>query len=118
MSVNENAGNLSFTVSLSAASGQSVTVNYATTQGTASAPADYTATSGSLTLNAGQTSSTATVPITEDTLDEPNETFTVNLTGATNAIIADGQGTGTIVDNDALEPFPQRRVPSTRTRAT
>ena len=99
--VNEAAGTATFTVTLSAASGQSVTVNYGTSNGTASAGSDYTAASGTLTFAPGVTSQTITVPITNDTLDEPNETFYVNLSTPTNAVIGDALGVGTIVDNDA-----------------
>jgi len=99
---NTGSVNAVFTVTLSPASGQTVTVNYATADGTATAPADYTAASGgTLTFNPGITSRTITVPVIGDTLDEPNETFVVNLSGAVNATIADAQGTGTITDNDA-----------------
>jgi hypothetical protein len=99
---NTGSVNAVFTVTLSPASGQTVTVNYATANGTATAPADYTAASGgTLTFNPGITSRTITIPVIGDTVDEPNETFVVNLSGAVNATIADAQGTGTITDNDA-----------------
>jgi hypothetical protein len=88
-----------FTVTLSAASGQTVTVNFATADGSATA-ADYAATSGTLTFAPGETSKTITVSVKGDTNDEFNETFTVNLSGAVNATLADGTGTGTIVDDD------------------
>ena len=90
----------SFTVTLSAASGQPVTVTYATANGTAAAGGDYRATSGTLTIPAGQTTGTITVLVNGDRLPEANETFSVNLSGATNAVIADGQGAGTIVDDE------------------
>jgi hypothetical protein len=89
-----------FTVTLSAASGQTVTVNYQTANGTATAGSDYTATSGTLTFAPGTVTQSVVVPVLGDTLDEPNETFTVTLSGAVNATIANGTGTGTIVDND------------------
>ncbi|WP_181883661.1 putative Ig domain-containing protein [Sphingorhabdus pulchriflava] len=97
-----NAGtvNAVFTVNLSAASGQTVAVNYATANGTATQPADYTNTSGTLTFTPGQTSRTITVPVIGETVPEANETYFVNLSGATNAIIADNQGLGTINNDD------------------
>jgi ribosomal protein L35AE/L33A len=94
--------NATFTVSLTAASSRSITVDYATANGTATAPADYTAGSGTLTFTPGQTSKTMTVPVLGDLLDEANETFFVNLTNPSNATIVDGQGLGTITDNDPL----------------
>lgn len=100
--VEGNAGttNAVFTVSLSAASGQTVVVNYATADGTATQPADYTSTSGTLTFTSGQTTRTVTVPVNGDTVPEANETFFVNLSGATNATISDNQGVGTITNDD------------------
>jgi hypothetical protein len=89
-----------FTVTLSAASTQPVTVAYATGNGTATAGSDYQAASGTLTFAPGETSKTVTVLVNGDRLGEPNETFFVNLSGATNATIADGQGVGTIVDDE------------------
>ena len=78
-----------------------MSVDYATADGTATAGADYTATSGTLTFTAGQTTRTITVPTSGDLLDEIDETFTVNLTNPVNATIADPFGLGTIIDNDA-----------------
>lgn len=102
---NSGTSNLTFTVTLSAASTQSVTVAYATTDGSAAAPGDYVASSGTLTFAAGETTKPVTVTINGDTTVEPDETFTVNLTNPTNATIADGQGTGTIT-NDDIAPQP------------
>ena len=97
--------NLTFTVTLSAASGRQVTVAYVDAgTGTATSGTDYTAiTGGTLTLTAGTTSRTFDVSVTGDTLDEANETVVVTLSGATNATIstASGTGTGTITDNDS-----------------
>jgi subtilisin-like proprotein convertase family protein len=98
---NSGTTNATFTVTLSAASGQPVTVDFATANNTASAPGDYTATSGSLSFAAGETSKTITVPVIGDLISEGNETFFVNLTNATNASIADNQGIGTITNDDA-----------------
>ena len=78
---NTGSVNAVFTVTLSAASNKTVTVNYATANGTAVAPADYTAASGVLTFAPGTVTQPITVPVIGDTLDEPNETFTVNLSG-------------------------------------
>jgi hypothetical protein len=90
----------SFTVSLSAASSQTVTVDWATANGTATAGSDYTAAGGTLTFEPGETSKTVTVEVLGDTLTEGNETFNVNLSGASGAPIDDGQGLGTILDDE------------------
>jgi hypothetical protein len=97
-----NAGTRSatFTATLSAASSQPVTVAYATADGTAAAGGDYRATSGTLTVPAGQTTGTITVPVNGDRLPEADETFFVNLSSPTNAVIADGRGVGTIADDE------------------
>ena len=93
--------NAVFTVTLSVVGSQTVTVNYATVNGTAIAPADYTAKSGTLSFAAGATTETITVAVAGDTLDEADDTFSVNLSGPVNATIADAAGTGTIIDDDA-----------------
>lgn len=97
-----NAGTtaFTFTVTLSAASGQTTTVNYATANGTAVGGSDFTAASGTLTFAPGTTTRTAVVLVNGDTTVESNETFTVNLSGATNATIATATGTGTITNDD------------------
>jgi hypothetical protein len=97
-----NAGtvNATFTVTLSAAYSQSVTVNYSTANGTATAGSDYVAKTGTLTFAPGETTKTITVAVLGDQMYEPNETFVVNLSGATNATITDGNGLGTIVNDD------------------
>jgi hypothetical protein len=89
-----------FTVTLSAASGRTVTLSYATANGTASSATDYIAASGTVTFNPGITTRTITVSVRGDTTNENNETFFVNLTNPTNATIADSQGRCTIVDDE------------------
>ncbi len=105
VSLNEgNSGttNFNFTVSLSAAGSQTVTVNYATADGTATAGSDYVAVGATaLTFTPGQTTQTVTVVVNGDTMNEPNETFFVNLSNPTNAFITDSQGQGTIINDDA-----------------
>jgi glucose/arabinose dehydrogenase len=102
VSVNEgNNGtrNVTFSVTLSAASNLSVSVNYQTADGTATAT-DYVATSGTLVFDPGTTRRTFTVAVRGDTIDEPNETFFAVLSNAVNAELARVQGMATIVDND------------------
>ncbi len=91
-----------FTVSLSGPSGTAISVAYATANGTATAGTDYTAApaGAKLYFNPGQTSKTVTVNVTGDTAVETNETFFVNLSGASGAAISDSQGLGTIVNDD------------------
>ena len=91
---------ITFTVSLSAASGQQVTVDYATSDGTAESGADYTAASGTLTFEAGDVSKTVSVETADDAADEEDETFTLALSNASGATLGDAEATGTIVDND------------------
>src|SRR5262249_24472475 len=74
-----------FTVTLSAAYDQPVTVNYARADGTATAPSDYTAASGTLTFAPGQRSKTVTILVKGDRVAESDETFFVNLSNPTNA---------------------------------
>jgi subtilisin family serine protease len=96
-----------FTVSLSPAASQNVTVNFATASGTATAGSDYVAIPvAPLTFSAGETTKTVTVQVNGDADFEPNETFFVNLSNATNAYIADSQGLGTINNDDVAPPAP------------
>ena len=93
--------NAVFTISLSQAYLQDITVSYGTADGTAAAPGDYAATSGTVTILAGSTSATVNVAVAGDQGLEANETFNFNLTSASNgATIADGSGLGTITDDD------------------
>ena len=93
---------LNFTVVLSATSIYTITVDYATANGTATAGTDYTATNGTLTFVPGAASKTVSVPISPDAAIEPDETVFLNLANATEASIFDSQGTGTIQADDGL----------------
>lgn len=91
---------LQFGVTLSTAAAVTVTVHWATRDGTAASGSDYQAASGTLSFLPGQTSKTLTVAVYGDRVPEPDETFFVDLSQATNATLADGQGLGTIVDDE------------------
>jgi len=113
--VTKNEGNsgytsFTFTVSLSAPSEKGVSVNYATADGTATtANKDYVAASGTLFFAAGQTSQTITVMVVGNTKKEANETFFVNLSGINNALLADAQGIGTILNDDFQGHYTGKR---------
>ncbi|HEX8568176.1 MAG TPA: Calx-beta domain-containing protein [Pyrinomonadaceae bacterium] len=115
ISLNEgNSGTtaFTFTVSLSRASTQTVTINYATANNTALAPGDYTSISPTaLIFGPGETSKQISVFVIGDITVEPNETFSVSLTNPSNAVISDNQGIGTIVNDDgcnyAINPLSQ-----------
>ena len=89
-----------FTVRLSAPTSQVVTVDFATAPNTATAGVDYVPISGTVTFPSGSTAQTINVEVIGDTEGEPDETFFVNLSGAVNAAVVDGQGVGTILAND------------------
>jgi hypothetical protein len=116
-----NAGttDFQFTVSLSAVSGKPITVNWATADGTSVHPAtvadaDYTAGSGSLTFNPGETTRTIIVAVKGDTIFEADETFSVVLSNVANALLADDRGVGTILNDD--QQFPENWTGSVNTR--
>lgn len=89
--------NAVFTVSLPQPATQTVTVQYATIDGTAVSPADYTPVSGRLTFLPGEQTQTITVAVHGDAVDEPAETFIVRLSNAQGSVaIADADGIGTI----------------------
>ncbi len=104
VTVDESVGNAQLTIVLDAPSGRKVKVDYATSNGTAFAGQDYSATDKVASIPAGATSTSASVPIIDDTLDELDETFTVELSDATGGAqisAANGSATVTIQDNDA-----------------
>jgi hypothetical protein len=101
---NSGTVNATFQVNLSAPSSQPVSVTFNTANRTASAGTDYVGTSGTVTFDSGETTKTITVVVDGNNTLELDKTFVVNLTSATNAFIADGQGVGTIVNDDGQLP--------------
>jgi len=101
--VSESVGSVAFTVSRNFGSQGTATVNYATTNGTATAGSDYTAVAGTLTFLDGETSKTITIPIIDDSVFEPSETFTLSLSNPTGGATLGPTATAivTILDNDA-----------------
>ena len=102
-SVDEGPGvTLDFAVTLDRERHAAVTVDYATSDGTATAGSDYTATSGTLTFATGETSKTVSVAVLDDSHDEGSETMTLTLSNASGARIEDAEATGTIENSDAM----------------
>jgi uncharacterized delta-60 repeat protein len=98
-----NAGltNFAFTVSLSTASSQTITVSRQTANGSASAPSDYTALApATISFAPGETTKTVVVRVRSELAIESNEGFFLKLSNPTGATIADGQGKGTIQNDD------------------
>ncbi len=89
-----------FVVSLSVAGSRTISVNYASVNGTALAPGDYTATTGTLSFAPGQTSKTVSVSVNGNYVPESDETLFLNLSDAVNATLGDAQGIGTIANDD------------------
>ncbi len=102
---NFGTSNAVFTVSSVGAINQNISVNYATSDGTALGGSDYIPQVGLATLSPGKSSTTITVPIINDTFNEATEFFFMNLSQAVNARIAKGVGIATIIDNDPLPSF-------------
>jgi len=104
---NTGTTNFVFTVSLSAAQSQPVTVQFFTSDGTGTAGTDYVAKSGMLTFAPGVTSQTITVAVKGDSTYEADETFYLNLSSPTGIKLGQAKGVGTIVNDDA-NPTPSR----------
>jgi hypothetical protein len=103
-----NAGTrtATFTVTRTGPGTAAFTVNYATANGSAVAGSDYAAASGTLSFASGVTTQMISVTINGDTASEPNETFSVNLSGPTGGVlIGDGVGIGTISDDDTTDDY-------------
>ena len=103
----EGDGSIGFVARLNPVSGKEITLAWTATDGTATAPADYTVGTGTVTFAAGDTSRTIAVPLQNDAVTEPTETFqlTLSRTGTTDAHdveLADVTATGTITDDDAV----------------
>ena len=111
-SVTENGGNASITVQRAGNLGKPATVNYGTSNGTAIASSDYTATSGTLSFASGETTKTISIPIINDTLIESSETLNIALSnpGKWTTIGSQDTATLTIVDNDTT--FTRQNVVS------
>ena len=92
-----------FAATLNRAASVTVTVDYATRDGTAAAGEDYTFTRGTLSFAAGELEKTVSVPILDDAVDEGEEVFTLKLTNPRGAAIGDGEATGTIENSDPLQ---------------
>ncbi len=92
---------LEIPIALSRQAGQTVRVDWATVDGTAVAGEDYVAASGTVEFAPGETATTVPVEVIGDTEDEADETFMVVLSNPVNAVIGQGTGVGTIVDDDA-----------------
>jgi hypothetical protein len=123
VSLNEgNSGTTPFNFGITASSNHSevLHVGFGTANGTATAPSDYTATSGTLTFQRTDNALGVGVPVIGDTAVEPNETFTLGLAAAqTPAPYAIGKGgTGTIVNDDVLPAKPKVGVAGVRRACT
>jgi len=99
-SAEESAGEIVFDVVLSEPSNRPVTMSYATVDGTALAGEDYTAAAGAFVIPAGAASGPLAVPVTDDTIDELDETLLVTLSEVQGAVVVDGEAEGTILDDD------------------
>lgn len=99
-SAGETAGTMTFTISLSAAADADVSVDYATSENTATDADDYTGTAGTATILAGDTSTTVDVAILDDFTHEGDETLNLDLSGEINGSLIDAQGQGTITEDD------------------
>jgi Calx-beta domain/RTX calcium-binding nonapeptide repeat (4 copies) len=106
VTVNEDAGTITFTVTQAGVTALTTSVDYTVNPNTAVTPGDYaagtSALTGTLTFPPGTTTRTITLNITNDTISELTENFTVDLTNPVNAITSDVQGIGTITDNDTV----------------
>ncbi len=96
----EDVGTLQVTVLRTGGSSGSLSVDYVTANGTAIAGQDYTASSGSLTFNAGETSKTISIPIADDGTTEPDETFTVALRNDANVEVLGAPSTLVVTVQD------------------
>jgi Calx-beta domain-containing protein/hemolysin type calcium-binding protein len=99
-----NSGTKTATFTVSRTGTADFTIDFATASGTATAASDYVAKSGTLSFAAGQATQTISITINGDANVEPNETFFVNLSNQSGGMLADGQGLGTITNDDSSKP--------------
>jgi len=97
-----NGHSLSFAVTLSAPDPRPVSVSFSTVDGSARAPDDYQAASGTVTFNPGETAKSVTVPINDDSRHELDETLSLRLSTPSNARLGRTEAFGTIIDDDPL----------------
>jgi hypothetical protein len=109
---NTGTRSMTFPVTLSSPSSNTVSVDYTTSNGSAKAPADYSAISGTLSFAPGQTTKNITVQVRGDLLDENNETLIVGLSNPVNTVVGDGAAIGRINDDD---PLPSLRINNVQT---
>ena len=100
--VAEGGASMTFVLSLDTAADVDVTVGYATSDNTATDGSDYTGSTGTATILAGDTSTTVDVAIADDAVYEGDETLNLDLSGEVNGALADAQGQGTITDDDPM----------------
>ena len=103
--------NLSYTVSLSNPSTRKITVQYATADGSALASSDYTTSTDTLTFNPNETTKTITIPILNDSSNEPDETFTLTLSNATNATLGTISTTTTTITDTLRSSLKDTTLP-------
>ena len=98
----ENAGMISFPITVTNPGTANIVVNYSTSDGSATSPFDYTGGSGSLTIYAGSTTGIISIPVIDDSADEENQSFTISisLAAGSSASLSNAAAIGTIADND------------------
>ncbi|MEZ4860931.1 MAG: Calx-beta domain-containing protein [Caldilineaceae bacterium] len=96
----EAAQSATFRIDLSKSTRKAVTVTVQSADGLATAPADYTATNTQVTIPAGSTSATFSIPVINDLIDEDDEDFIVSLSAPVNGVLGTATATATITDND------------------
>ena len=107
---NSGTTNFVFTVTRSGDTAGTSSVSFVTADDTATADGDYISLSGIVSFGNGVTQQTVTVTVNGDTIVEPDETFTVNLSNPFDATISDGQGLGTITNDDTSVGFSVDRI--------
>lgn len=103
---NSGTSQMSFSVTLSEPKTEAISLDYATSNGTASSGTDYTASTGTITIPANSTGTTINIPVGGDTDVEPDEQFTLTIVSADGATISDGVATGTILNDDSPTTLP------------
>jgi hypothetical protein len=116
VSEGNSGATLTFPVTLSREFPADATVQFTTSNGTAKSGSDYRATSGTVTIPAGSTTATVSVPVLSDKVHEANETFTVDLSSPVNATLGDGSAVGTVIDEDTEVGLALHRAKEHRVR--